>query len=126
MKPITDICAQPAHHEDREEVFKYAPCLNQNQKQLSTCSEKIKRMFFYLIENNYERRIPIVCCNFRQVQECTSKKTTELCGFDHAQFSHKLSAYINLFDNVCKGKKQKEKVYCPLCLPGFEPGTSCV
>lgn len=103
-KPFIDICDKPAQHEDRLEMFKYTPCINEKQKELSVCTEKIKDTFFYAIEINPLKRFGSVCCNVKAIQSCTKAKIDELCSVKHSEYQSRLYPMYNLMDAICKRK----------------------
>ncbi|KAI2805935.1 hypothetical protein BLOT_004945 [Blomia tropicalis] len=102
MNPFLETCQKPSGDPMRTEIFKYSKCLNANSKKIQTCSSSTRDTFFYILEESYERRIPILCCNAKKVSQCTKNMVTDLCDKDHADFQSKYNQGSEVLNMICE------------------------
>ena len=101
MNPFLDTCNKAPGDEARQEIFKYAKCLNSNSKKISSCAEANRETVFYMLESTYDRRVPILCCNAQKVADCTYNKTAEVCDKSHADFQKNYYQASEVLREIC-------------------------
>jgi len=98
-------CNAPVGSEAREEVFRYAPCLNSIAKEQRKCYDLVRLPMEYMFTQRYDKRVPIGCCAVRKTIQCLHSIAEKKCGKQSADFISRFYPIEDFTETICEGNR---------------------
>ncbi len=102
-KDFCERCETEKGNEKREEMFRFAPCLNSLSKEQQKCYQLLRNPLEYMFQSENQKRVPIGCCAARKTIHCLKQTIEEKCSVEHAKFAAKFYPFEEFIETICEG-----------------------